>query len=83
MKSKFDENVGERGSTISGGQRQRVAIARAVIEQPAILMTDEAPSALDAGSEKKVQAALDKAMKGFTAVVVAGQIQELGTHEEL
>jgi ABC-type multidrug transport system fused ATPase/permease subunit len=74
---KFDQLVGEKGSSLSGGQRQRVAIARAVVKNPVILVTDEATSALDADSEKKVQLALDKVMQDRTAVVVAHRLSTI------
>jgi ABC-type multidrug transport system fused ATPase/permease subunit len=73
----FDELVGEKGTAMSGGQRQRIAIARAVIKNPVILVTDEATSALDSASEKKVQNALNRVMKGRTAVVVAHRLSTI------
>lgn len=74
---KYDQEVGERGSSLSGGQRQRIAIARSVIKNPIILITDEATSALDSQSEKKVQYALDKVMENRTAVVVAHRLSTI------
>ena len=64
----FDTRVGERGLRISGGQRQRIAIARVFLRRPRVLLLDEATSALDAESESKVQDALDRLIKGVTAV---------------
>ncbi len=60
--------VGEKGSAMSGGQKQRVAIARAILRNPRLLLLDEATAALDARSERAVQAALDGLMVNRTTV---------------
>jgi len=70
----FDTVIGEKGVTLSGGQRQRLAIARAIVKNVPILVLDEATNALDAESERTVQAALDELMKTRTTICIAHRL---------
>lgn len=96
----YDTIVGERGTLLSGGQRQRIAIARALLKDSPVIILDEATSALDGVSEKLVQQALKRLVRGRTVLVIAhrlstvqnadnivvmvnGQVEEQGTHEQL
>jgi ATP-binding cassette, subfamily B, bacterial MsbA len=70
----LDTMVGDRGALLSGGQRQRVAIARALLKNAPVLVLDEAMSALDTHSERRIQAAVTQLMRNRTTLVIAHRL---------
>ena len=73
----FESPVEERGTNFSGGQKQRMSIARGIVSNPRILIFDDSTSALDAKSERMVQEALNKDLKGTTTIIIAQKISSV------
>jgi ATP-binding cassette, subfamily B, multidrug efflux pump len=74
MPDGYATEVGERGVTLSGGQKQRVAIARALLKDPRILLLDDATASVDTATERQIQMALERLMRGRTSFVIAQRL---------
>ncbi|MFF2888697.1 ABC transporter ATP-binding protein [Paenibacillus sp. NPDC057967] len=77
MKNGYDTLLGQRGINLSGGQKQRLSIARALIQQPGILILDDSTSAIDTGTESRLQTALAQLMNGRTTMMIAQRISSV------
>ncbi len=79
----YQSQVGERGLKLSGGEKQRVAIARTILKGPPILLLDEATSALDSFTEREIQSALERVVKGRTTLVIAHRLSTIVNADEI
>ena len=70
----YDTVIGEKGTSLSGGQKQRLAIARAILKKPAVLIFDDSTSALDLGTEARLQKALREHLKDTTVIMIAQRV---------
>jgi ATP-binding cassette subfamily B protein len=79
----YDTSVGDGGSSLSGGEAQRVAIARAILNDPPVLILDEATSAVDSETEKQIQEAIANLVKGRTTIAIAHRLATLRNADRL
>jgi ATP-binding cassette subfamily B protein len=73
----YESIIGQRGVNLSGGQKQRISIARALLTRPSVLILDDSTSAVDLGTESRIQRALKELMQTSTTIVIAQRISSV------
>ncbi|MEG0318902.1 MAG: ATP-binding cassette domain-containing protein, partial [Niameybacter sp.] len=79
----YDTIIGAGGVGLSGGERQRLSIARAILQKPSLLILDEATSAMDTQTERKIQEAIDELKEGRTIIAIAHRLSTLRDADQL
>ena len=74
LPAKYETEVGQNGISLSGGQKQRLSLATALLTDPEVLLLDDTTSALDAETERRIRATLDRALEGRTSLIITQRV---------